>query len=60
MWRPVFWSNIPEEAIEFYRVFNEPGKVALIINPTIDRSKSIKPAEPALAAQDEPISKRKK
>jgi len=60
VWRPVFWSGIPEEAIKFYRDFNEAGKVALVINPPIDRSKTIKPLETAFVSQDEPVLKRKK
>lgn len=60
-WRPVFHSNIAEEAIEFYRAFNEPGKVALILNPPIDRSKTIRAAaETPILTPDEPVSRRRK
>ena len=38
----IFSGNNPDEAIKFYKARQTPGKLAVVINPTIDRSRKIK------------------
>ena len=56
----IYSSHSPEEAIQFYKARNTPGKLALVINPRLERSRKIKPenATPVVAVDPEPKRKR--
>lgn len=53
----IFSGTNPDEAIKFYKARQTPGKLAVVINPPIDRSRKIKAVIGASEAPQEAVPK---
>ena len=54
----VFSSASPDEATRFYKTRTTPGKLALVVNPRLERYRKIKAEPVVVAAEPEPKRRR--